>query len=560
MSLCLISLRQSPLKLLLACLLVLTTKGLLTLGPVLIGMIIDGFTKEQMSQILWFVGAYLGCGIAAAALLPMMRFVLSCVLQKTILYLSNLWTDEILSKELSFFHKDQIGSKIQIIDRGILASEKLLHFALVLVLPAVFELIIVIGYIIFSGGGLLVITLIGFAIIVAIGFNHLIGWRREFIRELCHTEDHQGKLTLELFRAAKTLKICGVETQVIDLLRKNLHKYAAAATAQRYAQAKLTAFEQLAIQLGGALVIAFGWIAVHGEQRFGFSAGEFLVWFVLSQRLLTSLLSLAQQWKAIDQAQTETEPLDRLRNHDQPNSPPTKNPAGWDNSSDLHIYPCQIKLQNSAESIWIKQHIKIPDGSHVALIGASGQGKTYLAEALSGLHPCEENQIFIGNTDLSHHSQNTLAQKLYMAESNPSLLHGNFWHSIFLGKFSEAQDKRDLVYKTIKELGLTKFEQQLGGQEFFRVDTCSAGEKKRLGLLRAFALRKSIIILDEPTASLDPELAKQIWSVIFHHFKDQTLICITHDRSTLERFDMVLEFLDHRLYQRIHHKRTRSPR
>lgn len=546
--LCLISMRQSWLKFTLACLLVLVTKGLIIVCPILIGRILDAFTTGQIGKVPLLALIYLGCGISASGLLPVMRFISSTVLQQTICYLSHLWTDQILGKDLSFFNKDRIGSRVQIIDRGIFASEKLLHFALVSFLPSALELILVAGYLMLSGGVLLLGVLTGFALLAMVVLDQMIGWRREFVRRLCREEDRQGELILELFQAAKTLRVCGAE--VSGLLNDNLKDYAAGATDQSYVKAKITAFEQLTLHLGGALIIVFGWVTVQNSE---ITAGEFLVWFVLSQRFLSCLLSLAHQWKEIDRAQTELEPLDKLLG-----APHSRTEKKIDlptaHSYHLRLMPCQLELPGSSQNIEIVSPIEIPSGCRLAIVGGSGQGKTYLAEAISGVHHhLPKNKWFMGNRDLCGLSQDQIAKIVYLAESHPSFIHGSFWHAILLGKYGGLSHlSPDQLHKMLSSLGLAKFQDGAGDESFLALQTCSAGEKKRLGLLRAFCLQKPITILDEPTESLDSDLAQKIWPVIFDQLKGRTVICITHDISYLEHFDMVCELADHKLQLRSH--------
>ena len=120
---------------------------------------------------------------------------------------------------------------------------------------------------------------------------------------------------------------------------------------------------------------------------------------------------------------------------------------------------------------------------------------------------------------------------------------GDFNEAVLLGHHNHDHDLSTIL----KDLSLEHLNDYLSAADA-KIDQCSAGEKKRLGLLRAFCLSREIMILDEPTESLDTQLCHQIWPQIFQYLHGRTIICITHDLSYLKHFDMILELKDHQLH------------
>ena len=78
----------------------------------------------------------------------------------------------------------------------------------------------------------------------------------------------------------------------------------------------------------------------------------------------------------------------------------------------------------------------------------------------------------------------------------------------------------------------------------FNFKNLSGGEIKRIDLLRTFFKGSPIIILDEPTSSLDMDISSSIWDIIFSNNQNSTIICATHDLSKIDEFDMIIYIND----------------
>lgn len=521
--------------------LILLHKGLLTLGPVLIGGVMDNIVRVQPSRSLGFLGVYLLSGLCAWGLFPAIKYRLSVMVQRTIYHLSVSWSHQLLNKEFSFFSQERIGARIQILDRAILANEKTLHYIHVLLIPSTIEAIIVISYIIWKGGVELALLMAGFAVIATYLLRRIMIWKRDAVR-LCSTDEKQTALVLELFQAAKTLKITGAAAWVGDRLSQNLSDYIQDVSQASYAQALLGATEKILLHLGNALVIGMGLWWLHTTSSLTWSGGEFFSLFVLSQYFLGSFLRLAHHLGEIDQAQIESEALHHMLDQYNPRQASRLLPA----ANTLHVSPCQISFNFGKQKrhLTVVEAITITRGSRVAIVGASGQGKTYLAELICGIQTgLPQSAITLGGQDIAELNHHQLLQKIYFMESQSVFMQGDFKQAVLMG-----QHNQDLDLPTVlKDLRLEHLSEHFSAEDA-SIGQCSAGEKKRLGLLRAFYLSRDIMILDEPTESLDAELCQQVWPQIFQYLQGKTIICITHDLSYLKYFDMALELRNYQLH------------
>ncbi len=190
----------------------------------------------------------------------------------------------------------------------------------------------------------------------------------------------------------------------------------------------------------------------------------------------------------------------------------------------------------------------IGERSVVAVIGPSGAGKTTLLHALTGLRPATEGMVLYDNRDLYSHyaelrhriglvpQEDVIYQKL-----TPRQFLGYAAELRFPGDTSpEERDKR--VQEVIDELRLmqTAKEQPVAPADR-QAASLSGGQKKRVSIGLELLTKPSVLFLDEPTSSLDPELKEDVVDGMRDLAKDgRTVIMVTHDLEYLDKCDRVL--------------------
>ncbi|EJR65296.1 hypothetical protein IIO_01480 [Bacillus cereus VD115] len=176
--------------------------------------------------------------------------------------------------------------------------------------------------------------------------------------------------------------------------------------------------------------------------------------------------------------------------------------------------------ENSKEKCRIENiHLQINPGELVMIVGESGAGKTTLLKLLTGLYkPSNGSIVYYGNEAW----MTTVWQE-------PRFFRTTIKENIYLGEEgleNELEKNAELVNVTPIIRGLPEGSQTVlhkSGEEF------SGGERKRLALLRAIVSNPNLIILDEPTAGLDPGNQEIVWNMIEGIGRDVTRIVATHD-------------------------------
>lgn len=164
-------------------------------------------------------------------------------------------------------------------------------------------------------------------------------------------------------------------------------------------------------------------------------------------------------------------------------------------------------------------------GECVGLSGPSGEGKSLLLRAIADLIP-HSGQVTLDGEDCNHinPAQWRYRVGLLLAESH-------WWSDRVGDHFSMHDDKAMLMMPDLNRLGFD--ESVLDWQ----VSRCSSGEKQRLALLRLLANQPQVLLLDEPTASLDPDSVRRVETLIdnYRHKHGAPVLWVSHDPSQLGR-------------------------
>lgn len=179
----------------------------------------------------------------------------------------------------------------------------------------------------------------------------------------------------------------------------------------------------------------------------------------------------------------------------------------------------------------VRATLSIHAGERIALIGANGSGKSTLLRVLHGLVP-HASGAFVGKVPLR--AQAMLFQRPHMlrmsVRNNVALalwLHGAQWRS--------AQREATAA---LGRVGLAA----LAGRN---ARTLSGGQQQRMALARAWALKPAVLLLDEPTASLDPTAKREVEALIADAAHGRTLVFASHNLGQVKRLASRVIYLEH---------------
>ena len=183
----------------------------------------------------------------------------------------------------------------------------------------------------------------------------------------------------------------------------------------------------------------------------------------------------------------------------------------------------------------------IPEKTSTAIVGPSGSGKTTICNLMARFYDVKNGSILIGGHDVREFTCDSLLQNISMVFQNVYLFHDTIMNNIRFGKPDATDDE---VYKAAKAARCHDFIKALPDGYNTVVGegggTLSGGEKQRISIARAILKDAPIIILDEATASVDPENEHLIQEAISELTCGKTIITIAHRLATIENADQIL--------------------
>jgi ATP-binding cassette subfamily B protein len=184
--------------------------------------------------------------------------------------------------------------------------------------------------------------------------------------------------------------------------------------------------------------------------------------------------------------------------------------------------------------------LSVAAGTSVALVGASGSGKSTLAYLLLRLLDPDEGVVRIDGVDVRTLRLDDIRRHVVFVEQEPTLLHATVAENIRYAR-PEASDADVTRAADAAGLGpfLARLPQGLATVVGERGAQMSAGERQRIAIARAFLTEPSVLVLDEPTAALDPASERQVIESYLAAMRGRTSIVISHRAAVAAAVDMV---------------------
>lgn len=184
--------------------------------------------------------------------------------------------------------------------------------------------------------------------------------------------------------------------------------------------------------------------------------------------------------------------------------------------------------------------VKVPSGTMLALVGPSGSGKSTAAKLIAGYWDADGGNIFIGGKSISEISQQSLNQNIAYVDQDTFLFDTSIMENIRMGDPSASDDE---VIKAAKAAGCDDFIRALPQGYMTTAGAAggrlSGGERQRIAIARAMMKNAPIMILDEATASSDPENEASIQTALSAAARGRTLVVIAHRLSTVMNAEQI---------------------
>ena len=200
-------------------------------------------------------------------------------------------------------------------------------------------------------------------------------------------------------------------------------------------------------------------------------------------------------------------------------------------------------------------NIEIPEKTTCAIVGPSGSGKTTLVSLIARFWDVREGEITVGGRNVKDYTCDSLLKNFSMVFQNVYLFEDTIENNI---KFGRPDATHKQVVEAAKKACCHDFISALPDGYDTKVGeggaSLSGGEKQRISIARAILKDAPIIILDEATASVDPENERELQTAIAELTKDKTIIMIAHRLSTVRNADQIVVLDKGQIVQRGTHR------
>ena len=396
----------------------------------------------------------------------------------------------------------------------------------------------IILFVIFMLGG--PVAIIPFAAMLIIGlYSFLIQEPlKQSVEKTLRSSQQKNATLIESLSGMEALKIAQAESDIQYRWEKAVSHIATWSIKTKLLTSSATTFSAYVQQLANIGMVIMGvYLIAEGE----LSMGGLIASVMLSGRCLAPMAQIAglatrynQSKSALDGLNQVMEmPSERHEDRDYVNRPDLKGAIEFDGVN--FAYPNQ-EIQALREV-----NLKVKAGEKVAIIGRIGSGKTTIEKLILGLYEPDDGAVRIDGIDLRQINPTDLRSSIGCVSQDINLFYGSIRDNITLGA-SHVDD--DQLLRAAEIAGVAEFaNKHPNGFDMIvgeRGQNLSGGQRQSIALARALLMDPPILVMDEPSSSMDNTTELRMKEQLKTQCEDKTLILVTHKASMLELVDRLI--------------------
>jgi ATP-binding cassette subfamily B protein len=446
------------------------------------------------------------------------------------------------------FHLDrQTGGLSRVLERGTRGITFVLDFLLFNILPTIFEIMLVTvilwGMFDITFSAVIVAT-VGVYIAYTLLFTE---WRLRFRRAMNETDTEANTRAVDSLLNYETVKYFGNEAHEARRYDASLERYERAYVRSEVSLNGLNFGQQSIIAVGLTVVML---MAAGRVTEGGMSVGDFVLVNTYMIQLFQPLNILGFAYREIKQGLTDMEAMFRLMREDREIADRPGAPA-------LRVSAGEITFENVRFGYRPDREIlkgvsfTVPPGRTLAIVGATGAGKSTISRLLFRFYDATGGRVLIDGQDIKAVTQDSVRAAIGVVPQDTVLFNDTIRYNIAYGRPGASQEE---IERAARLAQVHDFVLRLPDGYDTRVGErglkLSGGEKQRVAIARTLLKDPRLLILDEATSALDTRTEQDIQAALGDASRGRTTLVIAHRLSTVVEADEILVLQDGHVAER----------
>lgn len=501
--------------------------------PLALKEVVDALDIAQTSAIflpVTFLLIYGGLRFMAALFGELRDVLFAKVIAQSVRKIAVQIFEHLHKLSLRFHLQRQTGGISRDIERGSRGITFLMYFMVFNILPTLAEIALVTGLLLYKYPPLYAAITTG-TILLYIAYTLIATeWRMRYRRKMNETDSQANNLAIDSLLNYETVKYFGNEAYESRQYDDVLTHWQAASIKNQTSLSILNVGQGVIIATGlTSLMLLASTEVVEGV----FTLGDLILINAFLLQLYVPLGFLGFVYREIRHALADMERMFSLR--DQP-----LEISDTAEATDINVTTGEVQFKNidfhyDVERTILQQiSFTVPAGKKVAIVGASGAGKSSLMRLLFRFYDPQAGAIYIDGVDIRSVSQASLRQVIGVVPQDTVLFNASIAHNIGYGAPTASHDE---IIDAARRAHLHDFIDQLpAGYETLvgeRGLKLSGGEKQRIAIARTLLKNPRILVLDEATSALDSHTEKKINHELQSLSSQCTTLVIAHRLSTI---------------------------
>lgn len=524
--------------------LLIASKTLVLASPLLLKFIVDSIaTPSKISiSIDAILFLYVACMFLSHALNDLKEYLTELIVQPVIAKVSSKVFNGLIEKPVSFFINASSGKSIKDIGRALGSLQTVSALTLHTALPTLVEYLIILAAISYTNGAETLIVLLATLIAHACYTSYSINQYAISRTKLNDIDSGLASKISELHFNFETVKSFGSETLETSKFSQLAIDYSNEAINFQKMSSQIAIIQQLIIHTGLAIIfISSGIKSFNGAN----TAGDFIFTITLCIQIFGPIGFLGSVWKDYKKAIEDVKNIDTYLDK-------TKSSFHLDTCIDLKPYENPIISVNGVSFSYDQSKVTLRNLSFTlepntlnVICGSSGSGKSSLLRLLTRLYLPNKGDITVNKINLNKIPVNYFRKIVAFVAQETYLVNGSILENLCYGNKNATLEQ---VIQCAKSVQIHEFISNLPKGYDTQINerslNLSGGQKQRISIARALLNNPHILILDEPTSSLDYSTEAEIIGLISNLSKSITCVMTTHRLRSVTHADKIIVLKD----------------